>query len=296
MFDFRDMRPLWEIDDRLRTREDLSRLGCSNELIDWLQPHGVDGVMMVEPAQWFWRDKDWYDDSSSAAVREIHEISGGTFCQLPLTEQCVFLGLDLQEIKASKVKGARGKWHGKHGPVSIENIALERYHENGWSGFAFEGAAYNAWIGIMNAFYRTMFKRIPGYEKENGQQVLAKPSRASAADYLTALRAARENFDAAYTLKTAKYDKLWAPATYSTIKSFTDMIGWDLIEKMHDLQYRLGATVGFGWPDLTVGANGSLRFVEVKGTDRLRGNQALWVRDVARPLGLNVSVVRVVED
>jgi hypothetical protein len=53
--------------------------------------------------------------------------------------------------------------------------------------------------------------------------------------------------------------------------------------------------MGFsGHPDLTIGDKGNLlRFVEVKNKDRLLGNQAFWIRDFAKPLGLSVKLVRV---
>lgn len=38
-----------------------------------------------------------------------------------------------------------------------------------------------------------------------------------------------------------------------------------------------------------------MRFVEVKVNDRLLETQGDWIRNVARPLGLTVSVARVVE-
>jgi hypothetical protein len=47
-----------------------------------------------------------------------------------------------------------------------------------------------------------------------------------------------------------------------------------------------------GHPDLTI-RDGHLAFREVKGQDRMHGNQAIWVRDFARPLGLDFAIIRV---
>jgi hypothetical protein len=47
-----------------------------------------------------------------------------------------------------------------------------------------------------------------------------------------------------------------------------------------------------GWPDLTIVKDGRLSFVEVKTTDKLHASQMRFAREVARPLNLPCSVVR----
>lgn len=295
MFNFKDMRPCWEIGRNFHSREDLQSLGCSEQLIAWLTPADHRSMMMVEPEEWFWRDRDWYPPADRAFANEIHEISGGTFCALPLEAQCSFLDIPLVIIKGKQVKGARGKWQGRDGPVSVEQLALEHFQNQGATGFAFEGAGFGAWLYPMNDFYRAMFKKMPGFDRINGEHMPSQPSAEGAAEYLKALRKAREKLDQLLDGQPNRYARLWPPVTRETLASFTELIGWDLIEQLHDLRFRLGASVQYGWPDLTIKMGDQLQFVEIKSNDRLRGNQAKWVRDVARPLGLEVSVVRVAE-
>lgn len=293
MFNFKDMRPCWEIGQNFHSREDLKKLGCSDQLISWLTPADGRWMMLVEPEEWFWRDRDWFPPKDRPFVQELHEISGGTFCAMSLEEQCDFLDIPFVTINGQKTKGARGKWEGRAGPVNVEAFALEHFEDQGATGFAFEGAGFAAWLYPMNDFYRAMFKRIPGYDRVNGEHVRSSPSAEGANEYLQALRKAREKLDQVLVARPDRYARLWPPVTRETLGTFTELVGWDLIEKLHDLQFRLGATVVNGWPDLTLKQDGKLRFVEVKSNDRLRGNQAKWVRDIARPLGLDVSVVRV---
>lgn len=295
MIDFKDVRPSWEIGRNFKNRDDLRRLGCSDRLIDWLNPNPDRWLLMVEPEDWFWRDRDWYGNDKQAEIVELHQLSDGTFGDMPLPAQCELLNLPLSVIKGEKVKGARGKWAGRSGPVRVEDYALEHFQAQGHDGFSFEGKGYSAWLLVAQEFYRALFKRIPGFDRVNGEFVRTTPSSESAADYLKALRITREKVGVAYERRNAYYDKLWSPVTLPSLTSFTSLIGWEMIEMMHDLNFRLGASVGRGWPDLTLKKDGALRFVEVKSGDRLRGSQAEWVRDVARPLGLSVSVLQVVE-
>lgn len=296
MIDFRDLRPSWEVGRNFKTRDDLRNLGCSETLIEWLNPNPDHWMLMVEPEDWFWRDRDWYPRADQGAVSELHGLSGGTFCAMSLHPQCEFLDLPLTVIEGRKDPAVRGRWQGAEGPVRVEDLALEYYRGLGYEGFAFEGKAYGAWLIAQQDFYRALFKRIPGFDLVDGRHVKEAPGPERAADYLRSLRLARENIASAYQKKKARFDKLWAPVTLESLNRFTDLLGWEVIERMHDLNFRLGATVAFGWPDLTLRKGDELRFVEVKADDRLRGGQAEWVRDVARPLGLNVSVTRVVPE
>lgn len=184
---------------------------------------------------------------------------------------------------------------GQNGPLRVEDLGLEYYRSLGYRGFAFEGKAYGAWTIAQQVFYRALFKRMPGFDRVDGKIIKEEPGPERAADYLKALRLARENIESAYTRKKTYFDKLWAPVTLSSLVAFIDLIGWEMIERMHDLNFRLGASVWRGWPDLTLRMGDELRFVEIKSSDRMHGSQAEWVRDVARPLGLNVSITRVIE-
>ncbi len=295
MIDFRDLRPSWQIESSFKDRDDLRKLGCSEQLIAWLNPNPDVWMLMVEPEDWFWRDRNWYGDANEPTIAELHRISGGTFCAMPLRDQCDFLGIPLITITGQKAKGHRGKWIGNECPLCVEDFALEHMKSEGFEGYAFEGKGYAAWMYVQQDFYRAIFKRIPGFDRVNGKLAKTIPSSASATDYLTALRTARAKIDGAYALRKAYYDKLWPPITLSSLAGFTELIGWEMIESMHDLNFRLGANVSRGWPDLTIKKESSLQFVEIKSGDKLHGSQADWVRNVARPLGLEVSVLQVVE-
>ncbi|MBK1666636.1 hypothetical protein CKO28_01080 [Rhodovibrio sodomensis] len=47
-----------------------------------------------------------------------------------------------------------------------------------------------------------------------------------------------------------------------------------------------------GWPDLTVIRGDQLWLYEVKTTDRLNENQLRFLLDIAKPLGLGMTVLR----
>jgi len=50
-----------------------------------------------------------------------------------------------------------------------------------------------------------------------------------------------------------------------------------------------------GWPDLSVASGNNLKFVEIKTTDRLHTNQKVTFSQLLIPLGLHVSVLKLVQ-
>lgn len=67
---------------------------------------------------------------------------------------------------------------------------------------------------------------------------------------------------------------------------------------MHKIKYASGMwadTELLGWPDLTLWKNGNIKLVEVKYTDKLHFNQVNWFRNIAKPLGYDFSLLRVVD-
>ena len=293
MIDFKDMRADWQIERRFKSHDDLRALGCSESLIAWLNPNPDHFHLMVDPEEWFWRDKGWYKHTPADVLDELHRLSGGTFCSMSVKAQCAMLGISMTTIFGKRLGGARGKWEGRDGPVSVEQLALEHFEAQGAIGSCHESSGFAAWCLAMNNFYSARTKQVPGFEKVNGRHVPLTPSEKHARDYLAALNAARENLDAEYEKHRAYYDKLWRPLSLNDVRAFADLVSWEFIETLVRLSTQHGARPGMGWPDLTLRQDGMLRFVEVKANDRLRGTQAMWIRSIAAPLSLNVSVVRV---
>lgn len=296
MIDFKDMRPEWEIGFRNWTRADVRELGASDALIDWLTHGNRDSDrFMVRPEEWFWRDRDWFGKlKDPICMTEMHAISGGTFCAMSLEAQCDMLGISLTTIKGEKVKGSRGKWAGRNGPVTVEQFALEQLQDCGASGFAVEGLGYAAWGYARSPVAKQMRKKKIKIQEVNGGFFDFIPGAESVQLYRDALMVTRKNIDLIHA-KYKGFPNLWGSFTLEDAKAFGEVLGWDVFEQIDGIYYMHATNCVVGWPDITVRRNGELEFIEVKSNDRLRGNQARWVANVARPLNLKVSVCRVIE-
>lgn len=290
MIRYDDMRPSWKNPKRVWTREDLAILGCSKSLVEWLNPNPAGSMLMIEPEDWFWRDSEWFKNTPTEIVSELRAVAGGHFGDITLSDQCKFLGIPLSSIQGKSINGVRGKWEGLAGAVSAEEYVLEHFKAQGAQGLACEGKAQSAWHMAMRSRYRRRTGKIPGFEKVNGKSVLEIPSEETAQAYIDALRDVRTDIIIEYQSNKKYYDKLWR-VSFDDVLAFADVAGWEMIETAAYMAQRYG--VGGGWPDITMRTQGVLSFVEVKVKDRLRGSQAAWVRDIARPLGLDISVVRV---
>ena len=132
-----------------------------------------------------------------------------------------------------------------------------------------------------------------GYDP--GNRALYTPSSAYAEKVLAALRIVLRDPVHEYR-QNERYFALLFMVPLSTVSAFVETTGREHLERFLRHSYERG-TMGFaGHPDLTIGDKGnSLRFVEVKNKDRLLANQAFWIRDFAKPLGLDVKVVRIEE-
>lgn len=54
-------------------------------------------------------------------------------------------------------------------------------------------------------------------------------------------------------------------------------------------------TFSAGWPDLTIATGPDLKFVEIKTTDKLHSSQKTTISEFLLPLGLSVSVAKLVQ-
>lgn len=136
-FNFRDQAPDYERQIIVQDRDDLAGLGCSDRLIDWLwAPNLKPRPFMMPPEDWFWRDREWFKRVDQDIVDEIHEISGGTFGDLSIDQQVQLLDIPMLELTGTKVPGARGKWQGVGGPVSVEVFAQEQLSPGTTASFA----------------------------------------------------------------------------------------------------------------------------------------------------------------
>ena len=195
-------------------------------------------------------------------------------------------------IKGTKAEGQRGSWESPTGPISAEEYVLKHFKTQGAQGLACEGNAQAAWHVAMHSRFQQRTGQIPGFERVNGKSIPETPSDQTAQSYVDALCDVRDDIENEYKSRKIYYDKLWR-VSFDDVLAFADIVGWELLEKAAFMFRRHG--VGGGWPDITMRLNEELRFVEVKVKDKLRGSQARWVCDFARPFGLDVSVA-ILED
>jgi len=292
--EFRAIGATYELRPKTPSRDDLRALGCHEETISYLFPNPKTNAILQNPADWFFIDRGWWKTASSGVRDDIYRIGGGSFDALSWEDQAALLGLELTRIDGTGSKHGPGKWRSlNRTPVTVEEYALERLLGSGETGTFCEGKAFNALHVIVMKRFEAEYGHWMGYDP--GNRTFYTPSAAYAEKVLAALGLVLRDPAREYR-QNEQYFTLLFKVPFSTVLAFVEMTGREHLERFLRHSYER-AGMGFaGHPDLTMGDRGnSLRFVEVKNNDRLRGNQAFWIRDFAKPLGLNVKLVQVEE-
>lgn len=289
--DLRSLLPTHEIPNLAPTRALMREIGFDDEDLAALFVNPKTESILVDPKEWFWTDRKWWKHTRPETVDKMYQITGGCFAELSLTDQAAMLGLEIEEIAGRPSKAGRGMWVLPDGSTgAVEDLALSHYRERGYSGTATEGKALNG-INLMNGqVFQKHFGHWLGFDETNQRQ--HQPGPEYAAKVLVSAREVLANLRAVYEARKSYYLGL-LKAPIEEIETYIATVGSEHILRCLEHRYVHRAMVFSGHFDLTLRGDG-LRFVEVKAKDRLHGNQADWVRSVARPLGLDVSIARVV--
>lgn len=291
MIDFQSLVPSYERNSIIRSRDDLRTLGCSPKLIENVCLGGPDDFQPLwPPEEWFWADRrrfgvgeDWVD--------EIYQIAGGCFAELPFKQQCELLGLPIQQIAIPKAATGRGKWLTKEGKaVGPERAALSHLLGPEEVGFHVEGNLLGAISAMTNRIAKHRFKREFDLNQAAGITPVTEEHVRQLTSSLDIFLDRAEHFTRGLW---PHMNGIFRDVSVDDLVLFIERTGGAFIKRVLSLYFR-HRLAGAGHPDLTI-IGEQVRFVEVKVKDRLWGTQGEWVRNVARPLNLSVSVVQVVE-
>lgn len=289
--DLRSPLPTHEIPNLAPTRALMRELGFDEDDIAELFVNPANESILVDPKAWFWTDRKWWKHTRPATVEKMYQIAGGCFAELSLTEQAAMLGVEITQIEGRPSKAGRGMWLLPDGSAgTVEDFALSHYLAQDQRGTACEGKALNGLHLMIGKVFERLHGHWIGFDAQNRMNLQKGPEYALKVDQ--AAREALANLKQIYSEKRGYYLGL-LKAPFEVIEEFVATVGEEHILRCMEIRYLYGATIFSGHFDLTLRGD-ALRFVEVKAKDRLHGNQADWVRSVARPLGLDVSIVRVV--
>lgn len=291
MLDFRSLTPSYERPTLVRSRDDLRALGCSPDLIENVCLGGAnDFVPLWPPEEWFWADRRRFGHGGDW-VEELYRISGGCFADLPFKEQCELLGLSVQQIAIPKSTNGRGKWLTRAGEsVGPEKAALDRLLKPGEVGFQVEGNLLGAIRAMTGRIAKHRFKREFSLDQAAGFATVTDEHVDQLVSSLDIFLERAEHFIRGLW---PRMNGIFRDVSPDDLVLFVDRAGAAFIRQIMFLYFK-HRLAGAGHPDLTIIGDG-VRFVEVKAKDRLWGTQGEWVRNVARPLNLSVSVAQIVE-
>jgi hypothetical protein len=289
-FDRRDIRPKYVAPQRTTTRDDVRAMGCSEQTLALLFPTSSNNFVLRQPEEWFWIDRSWFKGFPKASLDEIYQLAGGCFADLTLEEQAALLEIKIIDIVAEAAPG-RGSWRAKDGTeVSIEKVALEKTICQSGIGIVSENHLPMAFRSLVQHQFKTLHGFWFGFDESNRTHFTPSPQYTEKA--LRALEAVLANPRRTFEARPRYFQRLWRTTTIDEVIRYVEIVGSRYLESMlkHSMDH---AGIGLsGHPDLTI-RDGHLAFREVKGQDRMHGNQAIWVRDFARPLGLDFAIIRV---
>jgi len=291
-FDFgrRDIGPTYEVPQGPTTRDDVRAMGCSDETIALLFPTSSNNFVVRQPEEWFWIDRSWFKGFPKASLDEIYQIAGGCFADLTLEEQAALLEIKIIDIVAEAAPG-RGCWRGKGGTkVSIEKVALEKTICESGIGIVSENHLPLAFRSLVQHQFKALYGFWFGFDEFNRTRFT--PSLQYTGKALRALEAVLADPRRTFEAQPQYFQRLWRTTTIDEVVRYAKIVGSRYLERtlQHSVDHA-GIWLS-GHPDLTI-RDGHLVFREVKGQDRMHGNQAMWVRDFARPLGLDFAIIRV---
>lgn len=291
MIDFKSLTPSYEKTTAIQCRDDLRALGCSADLIDNVCLGGPDDFHPLwAPEEWFWADRRRFGHGGDW-VEELYRIAGGCFAELPVKQQCEMLGLPMMEVSLRKAPSGRGKWLTRGGKVvGPEEAALDALLCPGEIGFYVEGDILGAISVMANRIAKHRFKREFDFDQAAGLKPITNEH---INQLLTSLDIFLERAEHFIRGLWPSMNAIYRKVSVEDLVLYVERIGAPFIRQVLALRVR-HRLPDAGHPDLTI-VGSSVRFVEVKVKDRLWGTQGDWVKNIARPLGLSVSVAKVVD-
>ena len=272
------------------TADELRRLGCSDALVAYLAPSPAH-MALKHPREWFWTDRKWFKGASREVTDEIARFAGGFFCELPLEEQAAMMGIRIVRAPGVRFNSGRGLWQSAAGNgISIDELGLEISLRPGERGSSYEGRGLTAFWFMLSKTFEDMNGYWLGYEPTKRQRYQPGPDYARMV--LASVDAVLADPKGIHRRHREYLQTLWRGLELRDVTDWIEIVGGSFIRRYHEHCYSVGANGQGGHPDLTISGS-ELRFVEVKGKDRMHANQASWIVDIAEPLGLDVTVLKV---
>lgn len=286
-------------------------LGLPDEWISIVEAKERLGITWIGVREYFWTPDEWFcgmpkpstgdsgvahDPIDRALLHEIRRRTGGCFYSLNLDDQTRTLAIPLIELDVLVDRG-RGKsqWqlHGQRF-ARIEDVGLSHLTAQGWEGTSGEGDSACAIIGIIKrAFQNDTRKPFHLYPYHRLTAEDAEAHRRSIVEYVDS----NVHGDWIYRALETEQTPTWQPPrtrdAVRRIEATWDGMGALFFRRFVCQTLRTpSCSESSGWPDLTLWKNGDSKLVEVKRNDTLHRNQAYWIRNFGKPLGLDVSVLR----
>jgi len=217
---------------------------------------------------------------------------------MSLAKQCEYLWVDLNRMSRTETLWDRMPWSKQLKP---EPFALRYFEKNGYVGAHCEGGAIRTAVSALcldaleesSIFYETSIDArkdaclrgtaaLPYLEMDKIELILNQIEKVSRAKYLKSFSEiiSYRDIQAWYpglSLKFAKH--LYKALPKST---FIEIARW-----LSSNPYNRN-----GWPDLTLIKGKTVRFVEVKTTDKLHASQLTTIPAIQQITGLEVSVLK----
>jgi hypothetical protein len=248
---------------------------------------------LLAPERWFWTDRNWFRRWPRHVTDEIYAVSGGAFAELPLEKQLNLFGLEVLDFEGLPVFDVRGRWHSKSGShVSVEEYGLQCILEAGGKGIA---NPTDIWLMVKKQFEK-IYGHWLGFDETNSRRYT--PNSHYTLKAMEAVEAVLNRPEEVFNENSGYYLSLWnsGGATlndFSRIRTYIEIVGKEHIRSRIRLMMETNWQLS-GSPDVIVRSpSEKLKFYEVKSRDKLHGSQGLWLRNVARPLSLDVSIIRI---
>lgn len=252
------------------------------------------------------------DGIGNRAIQEIRQQYGPPLVGWPVDEQCKFLGIPYQKLKA-KWDGHgfhKFNWYCEHkkGWVYAEDYVLNRYIADGWQGVNCEGRFIHTILKLLTQNELSGYWTLDYFylsESAHWSDENLRHHQKRLQESIPNLQASTEKD----LIERFEYCKNPQPVRneYGCLISCfhhatnwpTDLIvdayralGKEVLLEILRLLMTGGEKRRYGWPDLTIVKNGKIKFVEVKTTDRLGKNQIELWDSILKPLALDVTVVQ----
>jgi hypothetical protein len=304
--------------DRLRYVE----LGLPEQ---WIEQRLNSKGSWIAPDEYFWTPDPYFEVMESMSpqlLQQIRAATGGSFHDLKLIEQCELLGLTYARydpaLMVAEYPELTKLLNGK-----VEAFALHYFNEIGWQGDCLEGSAFHfiSQLIIKLCQKEGLYCHGTWYAErhvkenyscaflENGfcqRNEVSKNELAALTQLIATI--GEDMLEGIYSEwcldhRAALVNRgvsLPRVANSSTFSFETLLLTWRGFGFNNWVELCRLQLLGYGgkggWPDLTLWKDGQLRFVEVKqASDKFTERQPSWVRNFARPMGLNVEVMHIIK-